>query len=148
MVNERFALYQVKREIRRSGRDFDIYRDGVNEYGEPTNEPEKIYTITGLYHEHSAHMLDTYVIVTGMDTTSYRTKKTPQILFRWEDLFFKNKLGQEDSIKLGDMVNFNGHLAKVTGVTNVMEWNLVGDISFEEVDYGSQSDLPGGQKPN
>ena len=42
-------------------------------------------------------------------------------------------------ILVGDFVDFNGHHAIVTALKDVMEWNMICDVSFEEVDNGSIS---------
>lgn len=207
-VNNKFVLYQVKREIRRNGTEFKFIRAEKNEYGEPTDETTEVATIKGLYYAHAPHILDAYIILTGAQAASTRTKKFPVLLCPWEDLFESeeepenpeedvwpfpeepgdaedgdvepevesdtNGDGMEDptpevppeeepapeepvepaevpkkcKIQIGDYVMINGHLTHVTGVYNVMEWNLVCHISFEEIDYGSQSLLPGGQKPD
>lgn len=192
-VNNKFVLYQVKREIRRNGAEFKFIRAEKNEYGEPTDETTEVATIKGLYYAHAPHILDAYIILTGAQAASTRTKKFPVLLCPWEDLFeseeesenpeedvwpFPEEPGDAEEgdvepevpseeeepapeepvepaevpkrckIQIGDYVMINGHLTHVTGVYNVMEWNLVCHISFEEIDYGSQSLLPGGQKPD
>lgn len=158
MINKRFELYKVKREIRRNGQTFDFYRAlDKNEFGEPSEEYKKIHTINCLYYEHSPHYLDTYMLMSVAEAAKYRSRKTPQIICPYEDMFFKTKkideeTGEEievqDNLMIGDFVNLNGHLIKITGVFNIQEWNLLITISFEVVDYGSQSRLPGGEKPD
>lgn len=209
-VNNKFVLYQVKREIRRNGTEFKFFRTEKNEFGEPMNEATEVASITGLYYAHAPHILDAYIVLTGAQAASTRTKKFPVLLCPWEDLFepveaevpenpdediwpfpeepggtgegdvgpeVENETdgaGTEDptpevppteepapeepdepvevpkrcKIQIGDYVMINGHLTHVTGVYNVMEWDLVCHISFEEIDYGGQSLLPGGQKPD
>lgn len=214
-VNNKFILYQVKREIRRNGTVLKFFRTEKNEYGEPTDEATEVAAIKGLYYAHAPHILDAYIILTGAQAASTRTKKFPVLLCPWEDLFEPIEEpenpddvepvepeeptepgdmeegdvepevqsetdgesvddGTEDltpevppeeepapeepvepvdvpkrcKIQIGDYVMINGHLTHVTGVHNVMEWDLVCHISFEEIDYGSQSLLPGGQKPD
>lgn len=140
-IINRFELYKIKRELKRSGREFTFYRRELNEFGEPVDEYSEILTITGIYHEHTAHMFDTYIIPTGEENGVYRTEKMPQIFCLTEDV-----LGAPDEngirhyvLNVGDFVNFNGHMAKLTGLKDVMEWNIATDLSFEEVDYGSSS---------
>lgn len=224
-VNNKFVLYQVKREIRRNGTEFKFFRAEKNEYGEPTDEVTEVAEIKGLYYAHAPHILDAYIILTGEQAASTRTKKFPVLLCPWEDLFepiaqeepenpddadwepveptepeeptepgdaegedvepeveaqneTEGESGDDDTeepipevppeeeepapeepvepvevpkrckIQIGDYVNINGHVSHVTGIYNVMEWDLVCHISFEEIDYGSQSLLPGGQKPD
>ncbi len=142
MINNKFELYKVCREIKRSGKSFDFYRYDLNDFGEPITEPssdtprKKILTLNGLYHEHTAHLLDTYIILTTQGAGAYRINKTRQILCLSSDLYDEdgNFLLNVDT----DYVMFNGHLAKFTGMKDVMEWGLVTDLSFGEVDYGKR----------
>lgn len=219
-VNNKFVLYQVKREIRRNGTELKFFRQEKNEYDEPIAEVNEVAVIKGLYYAHAPHILDAYIILTGAQAASTRTKKFPVLLCAWEDLFesieepenpeddvwpfpeeptdsedteewdveseVENETDDESvgddtedpmsevpseepseeeesgsegpvepaevpkrcKIQVGDYVMINGHESHVTGIYNVMEWDLVCHISFEEVDYGSQSLLPGGQKPD
>lgn len=158
-VNNRFELYKVRREIRRNGTVMEFFRQGKNEFGEDTGELEEVASIKGLYYEHAPHIMDAYIILTGAQAASTRTKKMPVLLCPWEELFQETRVEDEETgdamgvlvgckIQIGDTVMINGHESHVTGVYNVMEWNLICHISFEEVDYGSQSILPGGQKPD
>jgi len=143
MVNNRFVLYQVKREIRRSGVKMKFFRQEKNKFGEP-GEPVFFHEFKGMYHEHAPHMLDTFRVLTGQTAASYRTEKTPQLLVPYEDFYFKNESGEDEfqQVKVGDTVNWNGRLLRVTGVLNVQEWNLLMDISFEEVDNGGNTGQP------
>jgi hypothetical protein len=59
----------------------------------------------------------------------------PQILITYED-FVKY---DDVRIKVGDFVINNGRKLVVTGVFNVQEWNMLVDISLEEVDDGSHT---------
>lgn len=143
MVNNRFVLYQVKREIKRNGTEMTFMRGVKNEYGEP-GEPIVLCTYKGMYHEHAAHMLDTYRLLTGDTNALRRTEKTPQLIVPYEDFYFKKSEQPEeyDSVRVGDYVMFNGRMLKVTGILNVQEWNLLMDISFEEVDEGESTGYP------
>lgn len=221
-LNNRFELYKIRREIRRNGTVMKFLRQEKNDFGEPKGEATEVASIKGLYYEHSPHILDAYIILTGAQAASTRTKKMPVLLCPWEDLFEQEEpvdpepiepeepvvpeeptnpgdMGDNGTepevqneadgngtteepapevppveeggveepvpeepvepepepevpkrckIQIGDMVMINGHESHVTGVYNVMEWDLICHISFEEIDYGSQSILPGGQKPD
>lgn len=162
-LNNRFELYKIKREIRRNGTTMIFSRCGKNAFGETTDERQEVAIIKGLYYEHSPHILDAYIILTGAEAASVRTKKMPVLLCPWEDVLEPDPayippegtfdagmlmVPKRSKIQIGDIVNINGHESHVTGVYNVMEWDLICHISFEEVDYGSQSLFPGGQKPD
>ncbi len=136
MINNRFVLYQVKREIKRNPTKMKFYRRELNEFGEPNDEPTFLCEYTGLYHEHNPHMLDSYKILTGQVLGTYTGDKYPQIMVPYEDFWIKDG-DKTIGVQKGDEVNWNGRLLRVTGVSNVQEWNLLYDISFEEVDDGT-----------
>lgn len=146
MINNKFVLYQVKREIKRNGTKIDFYRRELNKFGEPNKEPTFYCSLTGLYHEHNPHMLDSYKILTGQTLGAYTGDKYPQLMVPYEDFWIEETVVDEETgeekiikknIQKGDEVNFNGRMLRVTGVSNVQEWNLLYDISFEEVDDGT-----------
>jgi hypothetical protein len=145
-LNTKFELYKIKREINRIGKRYNFYRKEKNEFGEPIDDEYKpVASIVGIYHEHTAHMFDTYIFNTGEEPGIYRNKKMPQIFCLSQDLYNVNELGEKYCLlNTGDYVDFNGHMAKVTGIRDVMEWNIATDISFEEVDYGSSSGVQEG----
>lgn len=143
MINNRFVLYQVKREIKRNGTTMEFLRRELNEFGEPSEPPVPYCKLKGLYHEHNPHMLDSYKILTGQTLGVYTGDKFPQLMVPYEDFWIEEKVideqtGEETIVKKnvekGDEVNWNGRLLRVTGISNVQEWNLLYDISFEEVD--------------
>lgn len=136
MINNKFVLYQVKREIKRNPTKMKFYRRELNEFGEPNDEPTFLCEYIGLYHEHNPHMLDSYKILTGQTLGTYTGDKYPQIMVPYEDFWIKDG-DKTIGVQKGDEVNWNGRLLRVTGVSNVQEWNLLYDISFEEVDDGT-----------
>ena len=142
-MNNKYEVYKVKRAIRRSGIDVKFYRPLYNEYNEPIkDEYEYVLCVKCLYHEHTAHMLDTYIFNTGIDSGTTRLEKSPQLLCITEDLMVKDDTihkSRDYIVKVGDFVDFNGHHAIVTALKDVMEWNMICDVSFEEVDNGSIS---------
>jgi len=125
MVNSTFEAYKLKRELKRSGIDYEFERFGENEFGEPNSNPTLVGTVKCIYHEQNGN-----VSVTTGDTTQVRTKKVPMLLCLWEDI-------AHFILQVGDIVLFNGKMLKVTGVINVQEWNIIADISLEVVDNGS-----------
>lgn len=124
MINTKFEAYKIKRELKRSGIDYEFKRTGKNEFGEQTNELNIVGMLKGLYHEQNGSIQ----ITTG-DTTRIRTKKVPMILCLYED-------AASLILQVGDIVKINTKTFKVTGVTNIQEWNLISDISLEVVDNG------------
>lgn len=122
MINTQFEAYKIKRELKRSGIDYEFKRSGVNDFGEPVGEPIVVGTIRGLYHEQNSS-----VQVTTGDTTQVRTKKIPMILCLYED-------ATSLVLQVGDELKINSKTLKVTGVVNIQEWNIIADISLEVVD--------------
>lgn len=149
-VNRRFELYKVKRAIKRNGIPFIYWRFPKNQFGEIDKERGPIYlcTINGMYHEFTAHMTDTYVVMMGTETVTTRTKKTPQSLCEYDNILFVNGEGKDDSIKVGDYVFYNNRVMRVSGLQNIMEWNTLVDISFEEVDDGTDAYIRRQQESN
>ena len=122
MINTQFEAYKIKRELKRSGIDYEFKRFNVNDFGEPVGEPIVVGTIRGLYHEQNSS-----VQVTTGDTTQVRTKKIPMILCLYED-------AASLVLQVGDELKINNKTLKVTGVVNIQEWNIIADISLEVVD--------------
>lgn len=124
MINTRFEAYKIKRELKRSGIDYEFKRAGKNDFGEPTGKLEVVGKLKGLYHEQNGSIQ----VATG-ETTRTRTKKIPMILCLYEDTAFL-------VLQADDIVVINSKTFKVTGVTNIQEWNLISDVSLEVVDNG------------
>ena len=122
MINTQFEAYKIKRELKRSGIDYEFKRSGSNDFGEPVGEPTVIGIIRGLYHEQNSS-----VQITTGDTTQVRTKKIPMILCLYED-------AANLVLQVGDELKINNKTLKVTGVVNIQEWNIIADISLEVVD--------------
>lgn len=127
MINKKFEAYKIKREIKRSGTDYEFKRQGLNKFNEPEGEPILIGKVKGIYHEISYAGGRTNLA--SEDSSQTRSKKTPMILCLYEDIAF---LGLE----IGDLVSFNNKTFKVVSVSNIQEWNIVADIFMEVVDYG------------
>ena len=131
MINTKFELYKLRRELKRSGISCTFKRNGTNKFGEPISDIEPISdtidvcTVTCLYHEQNSNIQ----ITTG-ETTQVRTKKIPMLLSVFDDV--------KDLIP-GDFVVINNKKFDVTGVVNIQEWGLIGDISLEVVDNGIQN---------
>lgn len=124
MVNNKFEVYKVKRELKRSGQDYKFVRPMANKFGEPSDEQNEIGTLRGMYHEQNEH-----IMVSMSETTQVRTKKIPSILCLYED-------AASLDLVIGDRVKINGKTMKVTGVVNIQEWSLIADVSLEVVDSG------------
>lgn len=124
MINTRFEAYKIERELKRSGIEYEFIRAEKNEFGEPTDKFNTVGKLKGLYHEQSSS-----VQITTGDTTQTRSKKVPMILCLYKDI-------ASLILQVDDIVKINAKTFKVTGVTNIQEWNLISDISLEVVDNG------------
>ena len=121
MINKQFEAYKIKREIRRSGETYTFMRPSLNEFGEPSGDETEVGSLRGLYHEQNSN-----VQLTTGDTTQIRTKKLPMILCIYEDAKALN-------LQLGDKLYLNDRILKVVSLVNIQEWNIIGDLSLEEV---------------
>lgn len=124
MVNTRFEAYKVKRELKRSGIEYEFKRCGKNEFGESNKQEVVVGKLRGLYHEQSSG-----VQFTVSDATQARSKKTPMILCLYEDTASLD-------LQVGDFVEINARTFKILGITNIQEWNIISDISLEVTDSG------------
>lgn len=121
MINKQFEAYKIKREIRRSGETYTFMRPSLNEFGEPSGDETEVGSLHGLYHEQNSN-----VQLTTGDTTQIRTKKLPMILCIYDDAKTLN-------LQLGDKLYLNDRILKVVSLVNIQEWNIIGDLSLEEV---------------
>ena len=121
MINKQFEAYKIKREIRRSGETYTFMRPSLNEFNEPSGDETEVGSLRGLYHEQNSN-----VQLTTGDTTQIRTKKLPMILCIYEDAKTLN-------LQLGDKLYLNDRILKVVSLVNIQEWNIIGDLSLEEV---------------
>lgn len=128
MVNTKFEVYKLRRELRRIGKDYEFTRKKLNKFKEPTKDVEVVGSITGIYHE-AAKDVRGVIEITTTETTQVRSKRQPMILCLYEEV---DSLG----LKIGDEVKINSRTMKVTGIVNIQEWNIIADISLEVVDVG------------
>lgn len=126
MINVRFEAYKVKRELKRSGIEYEFKRPKSNNFGEPIEQNESVGTLVGIYHEHNERA---GVQITTGDTTQVRTKRIPMILCLHDDTASLD-------LKVGDFTIINERTFKVVGVINVNEWNIISDITLEVIDDG------------
>lgn len=121
MINKQFEAYKIRREIKRSGETYTFMRPSLNEFGEPSGDETEVGSLCGLYHEQNSNIQ----LTTG-DTTQIRTKKLPMILCIYDDAKTLN-------LQLGDKLYLNDRILKVVSLVNIQEWNIIGDLSLEEV---------------
>lgn len=130
MVNKRFEAYKIKRELKRSGIDYEFKRIIKNEFEEADGEAEVVGKIKGIYHEQTAS--NGIITITMKDNIQVRSKKLPMILCLYED-------AASLVLKVDDIVEIGNKTFKVVGISNIQEWNIITDISLEVVDNGFQA---------
>jgi hypothetical protein len=133
MINTKFEAYKLRRELKRSGKTYEIGRYGVNDYGEPIkssiNSTSCVGKFRGLYHEQNG-----YIQKSMTDTTQVISKKIPMIMCLYEDINNLN-LKVDDVIMIGEQnknIDFTEY--RITGVTNIQNWGIIADISLEPVE--------------
>ena len=124
MINTKFEAYKIKRELKRSGTNYEFERIEKDAFNEPTGEVKVVGKIKGLYHEQNG-----FVQITTGETTQVRTKKAPMILCLFED-------AASLALQVDDIVKINNRTLRVVGLVNIQEWNIISDISLEVVDSG------------
>lgn len=124
MINKQFEAYKIRREIKRSGETYTFKRPSLNEFGEPSGDEIEVGSLRGLYHEQYGR--DSNIRLMTGDTTQIRTKKLPMILCIYDDAKTLN-------LQLGDKLYLNDKIFKVVSLVNIQEWNIIGDLSLEEV---------------
>lgn len=133
MINTRFELYKLKRELRRNGSDFVFYRRMKNEFGAPVGEAIKVFEVRGLYHE-----TNSYKTITTSDGSVTVTEKSPMLLCAVESLKGSN-LSIGDFVDVSDNVFGYKKTMKFVGVVDILDFGIIADISLEVVDDGKSS---------
>lgn len=136
MINTKFEAYKLKREVRRSGVDFEFKRRKLDKFNEPTGELEVVAKIKGLYHESNS-----YITETAGDAATTRTKKQPMLLCLVDDVA-SNDLRQGDEIQIPlRSSQMTSKTLKYVGCVDIQNWGIIADLSFEEVDEGGDSQI-------
>ena len=112
-------LHKITREINQYGENYVFWRDDVDKYGEPTGTTRNIADVKGIFHTERS-----YVSKNASDATTTHATGTPMILARYDDA---------KGIKPADWLTINGKTFKVVDVNNIMEYNIVVNISLDEV---------------
>lgn len=114
----KFLENRVKRQIQWNGMEYEFTKMGEDAFHQPIETENKI-KVTGIYHEENS-----YVSKTGAESSVTVTKPSPRILCLWVDAA---------KISSGDILFINGKKHKVTGVTDIQNYRVAGDISLELV---------------
>lgn len=133
MINTRFELYKLRRELKRNGKDYTFRRRKLNKFNEPTGELEDVFTIRCLYHEVSSFKTTS----TG-DSSTTVTEKQPMLLCAVEDVKGSG-LEMGDFIEVDDSVYDDKKVLRFVGVVDIQNYGIIADISLEVVDDGFES---------
>ena len=85
-----------------------------------TGEPVAIAKFKALFHNGSSDHIE----ISTSDAGSVIQKNTPYVMANWQDA--KN-------LHMGDITVINSCKYKVTGITNVNQMDIVGEISLEVI---------------
>lgn len=118
MKAPRFELNKIRRLINVNGILYTFKRDMVDDFKEVTGAVSEM-TVKGVFHQTTQH-----ISVVGSDAASVQQKSSPYILALYADA---------ECLAQGDHVVINGVKYKVTGLTDVNNWNIAIDISLEAV---------------
>lgn len=133
MINTRFELYKLRRELKRNGKDYTFRRHKLNKFNEPTIELEDVLTIRCLYHEVSSFK----TTLTG-DSSTTVTEKQPMLLCAVEDVK-DSELEIGDFIEVEDSVYGGKKVLRFVGIVDIQNYGIIADISLEVVDDGFES---------
>lgn len=121
MNNAAFQLNKVRRVISTNGELIKFTKPRLNEFGEPIPNDEEVSFIKGLFHESTKHIKITKVASDGSTT---RERSDPMILCLWLEANF--------CVKGHTFVHYHGKKYRVIEMKNLLEANVVVDISLEE----------------
>ena len=133
MLNTRFELYKLHRELKRNGRVYRFIRYGVNEFGERDPDDEKcmsVFDLCCLYHETNG-----YVATTVSDNTTYRSVKQPMLLCDMKELRDHVPEVGDFTVVVNNLTG-DGKAYLFSGVTDIGDLGLIADISLEVFDDG------------
>ena len=125
MIQSKFLRNKIDRQIKYNGSLFTFVRYGVDDYGQLTDEVIARFIFDGLFHE-------TVKYVSLAESDKARVFNVPKsyILCLYE-------YGKE--IKIDDHVTINEKEYRVTGKTDVNNFQVAFDISLEMVKDGEQN---------
>lgn len=133
MINTKFELYKLRRELKRNGKDYTFRRRKLNQFNEPTTDLEDVLTVRCLYHEVSSFK----TISTG-DSSTTVTEKQSMLLCAVEDVK-DSGLEIGDFIEVDDSVYGDKKVLRFVGIVDIQNYGIIADISLEVVEDGFES---------
>lgn len=123
MIQNKFLKEKIDRQIKYNGSTFTFNRYGVDEYEQRSDEITETFTFDGLFHETVNH-------VSLAESDGARVFNVPNsyILCLYED---------GEPIKIDDQVEIDKKVYRVTGKTDVNNFQIAYDISLEMVKDGN-----------
>lgn len=122
-----FTLSKVKRLLETSGQDYEVSRKELNEYKEPLGG-ESLYLLRGILHHNVG-----YISTSSSEGSLTRSKPNNQILTLWDKSLSSQYISGKD-LQPQDLIKINNQSYRVSGVSNLGEFNLVADVSLEAID--------------
>lgn len=120
MFNEVALAHRIEQSIAWNGQAYTFLRQQENQFHEKSLEPIEIATLKGVFHRGSTG----HQKILRSDSGYTISKQAPFILALWE---------KAKDLQTDDQVVINNHTYKVTGISNLNEMNIVGEISLEVV---------------
>lgn len=125
MLNFKFELYKIDREIKRSGIEVKAFRPVKNTYGEKTENYVSLSSVRGVYHENTS-----YVEEKSAEATRYRRTKEPMFLTT------KTHLASLE-LQVDDVLEMQGKKFRIIKIQDIQEKGQIFDISLGVDDIGN-----------
>lgn len=114
----KFLQAKLNRALEWNGKLYYFNKIVLDEYNQPQVSEERI-EVKGIYHE-----TNSYVTKSSSDATVTVSEKSPSLLVSWKDAC---KLELEDTLEI------EGVSYRVSGLTNIQNYNVFGSISLEVI---------------
>lgn len=125
MGQELFLKNKINRQIKLNGSTYKFDHFGTDEYGQRSDEVQETFIVNGIFHE-----IVKYVSITEADGARVVDVPKSYILCLFED---------GEPINIDDQVEINEKVYRVTGKTNVGNYNIAFDISLELIVDGDKA---------
>lgn len=119
MQASQFLLAKINRSLAENGLMYTFQRAKKNDFGEPTGTTSVIKVLKGIYHEQTG-----YVSITTADGAKIQSKKVPMILCLFADA---------KDLNVDDLIVVGLEEYRVTGVSDINNFGVAGDISLEVI---------------
>lgn len=114
-----FLKNKIKRQLDCNGIEYSFKRNKKDKFNQLTDEVVNVKELKGIYHESNS-----YITREVSEAAITQSKKKPMILTLLENV---------EGLELDDFVEINGKKYKINGFLDIQNYNVVCDISLEEV---------------